>query len=344
MIDTLVLHIGTPKTGTTSIQRTLYNNRDVLAENNILYPTASTINMAHHNLYYEFSPGLASKYIKERGGSEAILAEVSASTASNLFLSAEGLRILPQASIKQLMERLNPKKVLLLLYLRRPDLYLHSAFIQHTRLGKYTLTKPKEFINRFQYLSDYYSIYLAWLSVFDALGMDYTFVIRPFSRTLFKCGCVVQDLVEVLINESLLPAKFGDRYEFIVTYKSNQRPTLHELAVRYHLNLLLTQIGLSLSQRLASRLSNRLSELIDIKDDITYSLFSIGDASCIYSFSKKKLNFLLESYVSDDLADHLKSKPHCKEYVGLPADFDLNCGYYNAIAKNLLTESLHLIN
>ena len=316
-----------------------------MLNNNILYPFSSTINASrgHHNLYYEFSPGLASKYKQKFGGSEAVLTELSASTAINLFLSAEGLRILPEASIKKLLERLNPHKVLLLLYLRRPDLYLHSAFIQNCKLGKYTLSNPEGFIDRFQSLSDYYSVYLAWISAFVALGIKYTFVIRPFSRALLRNECVVQDLLSVLVDQSLLPADYLDKPEFIITSDSNSRPALYELAVRYHLNLLLTEMGLSLSQRLASRLSNRLSELIDIKNNATYSLFSIDNASHIYNVSEHKLRLLLKNYISDDLKLHLLSRPLCKEYPGLPANFDLSSSYFSLIAKDLIAENSRLI-
>lgn len=48
MRKTLYLHVGTPKTGTSTIQWFLYRNREVLAQQGILYPALSDKTPGHH--------------------------------------------------------------------------------------------------------------------------------------------------------------------------------------------------------------------------------------------------------------------------------------------------------
>src|SRR5690625_2944174 len=45
-----ILHIGRHKSGTTSLQRFLYNNRDYLAQHGFAYPEAYIRVCAHHKL------------------------------------------------------------------------------------------------------------------------------------------------------------------------------------------------------------------------------------------------------------------------------------------------------
>lgn len=43
MKNTLILHIGTPKTGTTAIQKFLYDNQTLLKEKGFFYPEIQKI-------------------------------------------------------------------------------------------------------------------------------------------------------------------------------------------------------------------------------------------------------------------------------------------------------------
>ena len=62
----IYLHVGKPKTGTTTIQRSLVTNRIPLLKQQVLYPQAGMLHWGHHNIYYEltkspmYDPGLGS--------------------------------------------------------------------------------------------------------------------------------------------------------------------------------------------------------------------------------------------------------------------------------------------
>lgn len=51
----LIIHGGLPKTGTTSLQKTLEANRDVLREAGVLYPEGHSFSWAHHILFDRFT-------------------------------------------------------------------------------------------------------------------------------------------------------------------------------------------------------------------------------------------------------------------------------------------------
>lgn len=53
--QTLDLHIGYPKTGTTSLQNVLVNNTDILLRKGSLYPTTGRIGNAHHGYVYSLT-------------------------------------------------------------------------------------------------------------------------------------------------------------------------------------------------------------------------------------------------------------------------------------------------
>ncbi len=54
----MVLHIGYPKTGSSSLQRFLFKNRESLAELGVLYPMAeSDVRVAQHNIAWSLSTG-----------------------------------------------------------------------------------------------------------------------------------------------------------------------------------------------------------------------------------------------------------------------------------------------
>lgn len=86
----VVAHIGLHKTGTTSIQLSLAENRDLLLERGILYPRAGSVEAGGHlNLVWE---GTASwKYVKDAGGIDDLISEARTSTAETILISAESL-------------------------------------------------------------------------------------------------------------------------------------------------------------------------------------------------------------------------------------------------------------
>lgn len=154
----LVLHVGTHKTGTTSIQQALRDNRDALRRAGICYPDPSRDPHPHlpaHNFIYRATLNGAEAMAAER---DLIMAEFKASRADCLILSEEGLS-LPRDALQEFFA---PWRDVfdfeIVCFLRRQDRYAESLFSQYVRERKPIATgtiaefvKVPEIAARFDY-------------------------------------------------------------------------------------------------------------------------------------------------------------------------------------------------
>lgn len=89
--DTLYLHVGWSKTGTSAIQSTLQNNKDILLEKGILYPQSlQWADHSHHPFALSFqSSGPYGSQLTAKEAIEKLDQEIKASTSENVLLSSE---------------------------------------------------------------------------------------------------------------------------------------------------------------------------------------------------------------------------------------------------------------
>jgi hypothetical protein len=222
----LFLHIGTGKTGTTALQNFFSQNRNILKNLGLLYPTNGCIGLAHYNLsrVLGFGPKIGQR--DEVSDSERLTlqaeltAEIRASkTARAVLLSSEYFSNPKQLELTRNFFANYPLKVLI--YLRRHDSWWESAYNQAVK----TVVNPPwgrgiEAFIRFQkrknpqhrnhrYLVD------RWAAVFGADNL----IIRPYEALQNQPNIVVdclhalnlKDIAEKLnpqsdrINQSLSP-------------------------------------------------------------------------------------------------------------------------------------------
>jgi hypothetical protein len=95
-VHRIVIHIGTHKTGTTSIQAFLAKNRTRLKECGILYPYAGTRDRlpGPHNIAWELSGD--ARFDPRMGTVSDLLSEVCRSEERTTILSSEDFEYLPQ--------------------------------------------------------------------------------------------------------------------------------------------------------------------------------------------------------------------------------------------------------
>ena len=62
----IYLHLGKPKTGTTTIQKYLSANAKVLLAEEYLYPFAGRVLAGHHDIYFDLAK--SPRYIGKSGG------------------------------------------------------------------------------------------------------------------------------------------------------------------------------------------------------------------------------------------------------------------------------------
>lgn len=145
----LIVHIGMPKTGTSTIQRSLIRAKPFLESQGILYPTARKIGHAHTHLAIldkqNLIPGFLTQIYGNKGDVlieagqrilEDLEVEIRNSDAQTCILSSEAWFFRPyllrENSLASFIER-NFDDLQILCYTRRPSSYFLSALQQQLK-------------------------------------------------------------------------------------------------------------------------------------------------------------------------------------------------------------------
>jgi hypothetical protein len=209
------LHIGTDKTGSTSIQGHLYANRRWMEELRVLVPAAGlSVRNGHASMLSEL----------EDAALESLSAELDQAAEDGfraVILSWEGMTFYSEEKITRLRSALGKYPVTILVYLREQADILQSGFLQRVkansnkfpmqiyefprspeerRLSK-TMRRPRT--------RNYYRMLSAWRAVIP----EAEFLVREFHKQALSGGDVVQDFFEQLglpPCEGFLSAGFED--------------------------------------------------------------------------------------------------------------------------------------
>jgi hypothetical protein len=214
-----ILHIGTEKTGTTSIQKFLYENRIKLGANGMLFPeSAGFISNQKLVVFGKHSPesDLAPPSLdvndaaelatwKEKFAQEhcsEVLAFQARHQDSTLIYSAEHLqsRLTTVAEIKRIAHLLRPlfDTVEVLVYLRRQDIYAHSAYSTSVRAGHQN-SFSFETINANGPYYNYRLLLENWSEVFGEKALQ----VRLFEKPRLIGNDVVSDFQSVTNIDTL---------------------------------------------------------------------------------------------------------------------------------------------
>ena len=125
----LYLHIGTHKTGTTSIQKFLARNRNKLLDLGYLYPLSGRVkalSIAHHKLSWGVMRAKRFRRVTGRWeelGQEwkKLHKEIANEKKENVIISAEDFSNLNANTISALQKRLSRYDTKIVIYLRRQD-------------------------------------------------------------------------------------------------------------------------------------------------------------------------------------------------------------------------------
>jgi hypothetical protein len=196
-VKKLLLHIGTPKTATTTIQKTL---NDYAKENLIegfIYPDFGSVN--HHDLmvlfksYDRIPRSLKGKYPNLKSYEEGRLNLKKSFNnlflnSNNVLLSTEYFFTMNQEEINNLKNELSYVKdleIMICIYVRDPLSYYVSYVQQYCKASK-NIPNPIKFRYNFK------SIILKWEEYFPNI------MVKPFSKEKFLNGCIVQDFMQVV--------------------------------------------------------------------------------------------------------------------------------------------------
>ncbi len=140
-----IFHVGTMKTGTSSLQRSLYKNRDKLLAHGVLYPDVGLLGGSHVDLYWSCRTKNLGKRAEEMYSGvstedmvEEINTLISGSRPKYCVISAEHFSFTHPSNYKELFKQVGDYRVVL--YLRDQISLIDSMYRQRVAFGG--LTEP----------------------------------------------------------------------------------------------------------------------------------------------------------------------------------------------------------
>jgi hypothetical protein len=168
----IFLHIGTQKTGSSSLQFFLHNNRERLAELGYLYPSQKK---AHHNLAYILLEDPKANY--QANTWDDIITEIDNSSLDKVIISSEFFVQTRKISfIQKIAEKLKKYQTKIIIYLKRQDKKMESSFNQQMKTAVYT--GGVDFFLKESMTPDYFKILNNWSQIF---GQD-NIIVRPLEK------------------------------------------------------------------------------------------------------------------------------------------------------------------
>ncbi len=196
----LILHIGTGKTGTSSIQNFLYHQKDELASKyGIFYPDLGLTKNAHFGEMIYAHYRLCGWAVQQDAGSLGrVCAELLQSACETAIISCEDFyHRLGREQIQNLKEVFQNFDVQVVCYIRRQDKYMESAWKQQVKVG--AMRMPfEDFLKRHcdsQYLPEVHGNYYRMLRIWaDVFGVD-KLTIRIFDPVTWPNRDLIGDFV-----------------------------------------------------------------------------------------------------------------------------------------------------
>ena len=216
-MEVLYLHIGTHKTGTTSLQTFFRDNSALLKKKGIVYPKTGRARMgAHHHLISAISVPPHPEFKPKKSFTDYI-AELNNEVAEDArcLISTEILNEIIDFSRLELFKTV-AKKVKIIVYLRRQDHFLESGYSFEVRRG-YTMS--------FAHYCTEWSLNYADLCgrYADIFGKE-NIIVRPYEKRQFHGGDIFSDFLDVLGLE------LTDAYRLP---RKNPNPSLSRDALEY---------------------------------------------------------------------------------------------------------------
>jgi hypothetical protein len=201
-----VLHIGSGKTGTSSIQHLLSKSRERLAERGTLFPQSPGLGR-HVQLGLFIRPdaelGKLINWHKQEFSSPAdfredfqgrLFAEIDSSGLTRVLLSDEALYGCSVDALKRLRAFTDEiaRSIRVVVYLRRQDDHVCSRYQQVVKTGEVRrLAERLEQVN-YKKTYDYHGRLETWRRLIE----PNEFVVRPFESERFVAGSLYQDFFE----------------------------------------------------------------------------------------------------------------------------------------------------
>lgn len=203
MQQTIILHIGRHKSGTSSLQKFFCENESILDELGYYYPKNLRRPIAHHPLAIYFNRNL-SDTLNERDHQEIYDFWEEIKDKQNIIISSESFQNIDPLNMKKALGKYNLKIVV---YLREQVTYLLSSYAQAIKARKLTLTL-EEYENTIFRNVDYFKFIKKWEIAFPNAKMT----IRLFEKSLL----IEQDIrKDFLVHTGIATKKDLNKFIFI---------------------------------------------------------------------------------------------------------------------------------
>lgn len=273
-----ILHIGTMKTGTTSIQATLANNRDLLTRLGYSYMGPP---MRHSSV---LGPAL----------------EQVPAGAPNLIISDEGLWHFTdskRSDTEQLAQLLEGYDVTVLIYLRRPDSFLNSWFQQGLKSGTGAHTMTGFLASSFTRSG---LQFLPLIQRYESLFGAQSIKLRAYEKSQLEGGDAVIDF----LHTTGLPVD-----EFTLPDRANATPDTDSLLLRS-----LFQKNLTRTKQLGAQLDKLNAHLTRYGyNGRRYSLFTPDELENIITTYRPQFTLIQAQYGGGGDPDFFHSWPDPKD-------------------------------
>jgi hypothetical protein len=201
----LFLHIGSPKTGTSSIQIFLKSNHKLLHGKGILHPL--TFGSKSHLVLPDLVKGLTPEGdMEDRPESRDELAnevglrlrqELQDGDYNKIVFSSEFLWRLAEVQqlefLRAFLERFF-QKIFIVAYIRRQDEFVSSAWSTAVKGGATRPFSPEVLMQAVQRKVNYWKVLSLWAEVFGRENM----IVRKYERPSLKNGDVVEDFLDAV--------------------------------------------------------------------------------------------------------------------------------------------------
>ncbi len=192
----IYIHIGMHKTGTTSLQRFLYNNHDALLRHGLHYPRLPETEYAYYQhvskvLHLNEEPArffdFINKSLQERPGASLLISSEYLDKVRHLQRRNV---LLEQLSHLQATGRI----IKIIVYLRRQDDFVQSLYQTSVRNPKSLSTKTfEEFLALHYPALNYFDMLEGLAKVFGADNL----VVRIYEKTHLLNGSIIDDFLEI---------------------------------------------------------------------------------------------------------------------------------------------------
>lgn len=208
-VPSLFIHIGVPKSGSTSIQRVFSTHRDELQGRGLLYPAAGLRGYGHHDFPFLLNGGYP-EWAKPQDATLADLSEALRTECDafdgDILISSENFYLFPQpealARWAEAYGISNGRQVKIVVYLRRQDELLLSWYNQLVKAQGFAGTF-EEALEDARWLGDYATQLQRWSSVFGESAL----MVRSYHDEFQVDGDLIKDFFRaVSLSPSDVPA------------------------------------------------------------------------------------------------------------------------------------------